>query len=408
MAGLVKFLLIKGISQNLWKNIHHTLELLLVAELTHRTPVIFWGTNCYFKDMICNNAFDLYFEPVSPYTIYDVINTEYTYYPPMWKHNNLMTDDPNKSTRSFRNAGDLIGSTADVIVSDISMPVKMLMPFIPKEHPTYGMTPYQIYHYLFDKYIKLLPDVDDAVKAFSRNYLQKREPILAVHMPGEFSLDIYPNIREHLNYALLNRLNNINMYLHPQKLKLRSDKFQVDDTIHQHQVVRFLKLSDREDPYKVYHPEIRSIVGKFNVEKIFLITDREDILEEFKKTYGSLLVANQYERVRKNDVTPTAQMENHLNMRSRGIESIIDAYSAANCDYFIGYGFSNLSHAVTQIRVWPETNMKLTYWMIKKIYNFTYDFVKTGRYAPEEADKKKRLLMKIARNSLEKVRRAFR
>lgn len=401
-----RFLLIKAISHNLWKNVHHLMELLLVAELTGRTPVVYWGTNCLYNEVIHNNAFDLYFEPISPYTIYDVIQPEFTYYPPIWKYDNLTSDDPDKSRRMYRNIGDIMGSNANVVVSDMNIFVKHMIPLITKEHPVYGMTPLQIYRYLFSKYLKIKPDIEEEIQRLYDIKFENAGPILAIHIPGDFTLDIYPQIREYNNLNMLYHPENLNMLYHPNKLQ-RSDRFQVDETIHLHEIVRLFKVTQSGDPYKLYQPEINNILGKFNINKIFLITDREDILEEYTKLYGPMLIYNNYERVYKNDPGKFEHLENHLNKRSKGLDIIKDTYLASKCDFFIGYGFSNLSHAVTHLKDWSETNIKLTYWMFEKLYNFSYEFMKTGRYSPEEADGKYRLLSQIAGNSIKRIQRVF-
>ena len=43
------------------------------------------------------------------------------------------------------------------------------------------------------------------------------------------------------------------------------------------------------------------------------------------------------------------------------IEVIKDTYLAAQCDFFIGNGYSSLSNTVMRLKDWPETNIKLLY-----------------------------------------------
>ena len=143
-----RFLLIKSSSAGLWENIHHVIVMMLAAELTDRTPVVFWGTNCLLDGKIYNDAFSLYFEPVSPYTVYDVMNSRYTYYPPIWKNDNLMSDDPDRESNVYRNIGDMLASGANVVVSDTSASVRQLIPWISAGHAMYGLTPLMMYRRL--------------------------------------------------------------------------------------------------------------------------------------------------------------------------------------------------------------------------------------------------------------------
>jgi hypothetical protein len=100
-----RFLLIKGLNTNFWINAHQTLEMLLAAE------------SCY------KSAFDMYFEPVSPYPIEDVPRQDFTYDPPDWRYDNLTADDLGRLTRMYRNAGQIMDSHSNVVVNDISLPV---------------------------------------------------------------------------------------------------------------------------------------------------------------------------------------------------------------------------------------------------------------------------------------------
>lgn len=393
-----RFLLIKASSASLWENVHHVVVMLLAAELMGREPVIFWGTNCLHEGRIYNDAFSLYFEPVSQYTIYDVMRPRYTYYPPIWKHDNLMSDDPDRDSNIYRNIGDMIASNANVVVSDTSISVKQLFPWINAAHEMYGLTPLMIYRRLMNRYIRLKPDIANTIEAFCNNKIRSAQPVLAVHMPGDFTLGIYPQISA---FTKLNVSYHTNLHI------TRSDVFEVDETVDQHQNVRLIDAAKPQDPYKVFHPEIHKTLGKFAIKHLFLLTDREDILDEFVNEYGSMVIYNDYERDAAGNASSEEKLETFLNKRSKGIEILTDTFAAAACSFFIGYGSSSLSHAVTELREWPETNFKLHYWMFDKLYNFTYKLAKTGRNAPEEADGRYRLIVKNAGNSLRRIARVF-
>lgn len=398
-----RFLLIKAGSHNLWANVNHLMEQLLAAELTKRIPVVYWGTNCLYNGNIHNNAFDMYFEPISPYSINDVIRPEYTYYPPIWKYDNLMSEDPDRLKRLYRNTGDMMQSEADVVVSDVETPMKHMTYWITSDHPAYGLTPIQIYRHLFYKYLKIKPDIKKEIRRFYDLKMKNEDSVLAVHMPGDFTQGIYPQIEVFNRFIRLNMLKHNEVHSH----KDRKDLFQYDDTGYMHEIARIINAAKSQDPYSLYFPEIDKILGKFSIRKIFLITDREDIIEEYKKAYGSMLIFNDYERIHKNDAGNTSHMENHLNKRGKGVERIKDAYLASKCDFFIGYGSSNLSHAVTRLKDWSETNIKLTYWMFEKLYNFSYEFMKTGRHSPEEADGIASMFVKQAGDSFKRMQRVL-
>ena len=93
-----KFLLVKAWGFGFWSDVDHVLGQLLLSEMTGRIPVIHWGKNSLFRSDKCDNAFDLYFEPVSQNTIYDLENASLTFYPPKWHYNNINEEELNKWT----------------------------------------------------------------------------------------------------------------------------------------------------------------------------------------------------------------------------------------------------------------------------------------------------------------------
>ena len=117
-------------------------------------------------------------------------------------------------------------------------------------------------------------------------------------------------------------------------------------------------------PNEIYHSEIKKYIEKYNIKRIFLLTDCEDTLKEYQKIYGSMLVFTECKRI-SGDGLPS-HLENPMVKRRRGIEVIKDTYLASRCEFFIGNDFSKLSNTVTHIRDWQENCYKLLYWKYKK------------------------------------------
>lgn len=78
-----RFLLIKSWGCGFWSDVDHVMGQLLAAELTNRIPIVYWGPNSLYAGSFQSNAFELYFEPVSNYSIHDIAWAGYTYYPPV-------------------------------------------------------------------------------------------------------------------------------------------------------------------------------------------------------------------------------------------------------------------------------------------------------------------------------------
>ncbi len=305
-----RFLLIKSWGCGFWSDVDHVMGQLLAAEVTNRIPVIYWGSNSLYAGDFQANAFDLYFEPVSNFTIQDIAWPGYTYYPPIWNSKNIMVEDLDKIAWAYRNLGDMMSADASVLVSDVHYFIRPIIPYIPKDHWAYGMTAHQIYRGLFDKYLKLKPDIEAEIQDFYNTNLKDKGLLLGVHIRGG------DKVREVENLARLN---------------------------------------------KRYYIEINRYIRKYGIKKILLLTDCEDIIKEFQRRYGDMLVFTDCRRGQLNDTNNAAHLQNYHNKRRKGIEIIKDTYLAAKCDFFIGNGYSNVSYTVKRLKDWPEDHIQLFY-----------------------------------------------
>jgi hypothetical protein len=345
-----RFLLIKAWSYILWSDVEHVLSQLLIAELTDRIPVVYWPTHCLHNGFVHTNGFELYFEPVSNYTIFDVAKPEYTFYPPIWDQDNLLMDDPDKETWVYRNIGDIMSSKENVVVGDVYFDIYNLIPFIKKGNPAYGMTVNQIYSYLFTKYIRLKQDIDTEIQGFYNSWLRDEKPVLAVHVCGAEKERVF-DIKNEKEQS----------YRYISKSYKKSEKDPMQKPV---KVSRFGRRRRIMEPNRPYHEEIKKYIDKYDIKKIFLLTNSEEVLEEYRQKYGSMLVAADCKR-NPPDAGPSF-LENYIIKRRRGIEIIKDTYLAAKCDFFIGSDFSSLSHTVTRMKDWPADNVRLLFWKLWK------------------------------------------
>ncbi len=305
-----RFLLIKSWGCGFWSDVDHVMGQLLVAELTNRIPVVYWGSNSLYSESFKTNAFELYFEPVSNYTIQELCQPGFTYYPPIWNSNNLAVEDLDKITWAYRNLGDLMSSNANVVVSDTHYFIRPIIPFIPKTHWAYGMTAHQIYRCLFDKYIRLKPDIQEEIQQFYDEFMKGSDPILAVHIRGGDKVKEVENL-SHLN--------------------------------------------------KRYHQIVKQFVKRFDIQKILLLTDCEEILSDFRKRYGPMVIYTDCKRGQLNDTKNAPHLTSYSERRRKGIEVIKDTYLATRCTFFIGNGYSNVSYTIKRLKDWPDSNIVLFY-----------------------------------------------
>ncbi len=305
-----RFLLIKSWGCGFWSDVDHVMGQLLVAEITNRIPVIYWGTNSLYGESFKTNAFELYFEPVANYTVHDIVRPEYTYYPPIWNFSNVMIEDLDKVAWAHRNLGEMINSDANVVVSDVHYFIRPIINFIPSEHWAYGMNAHQIYRFLFDKYLRLKPDILQEIDEFYAKEMKDGRPLLGIHIRGG------DKVREVENLSHLN---------------------------------------------KQYHMKIKEFISRYKIEKLLLLTDCKEMVDDFLERYGSRVVYTDCRRGFINATGDAPHLQDYTIKRRKGIEIIKDTYLAAKCDFFIGNGYSNVSYTVKRLKDWPEENMVLFY-----------------------------------------------
>ena len=310
----MRFLLIKAYGWGFWADMEHLIGQLLIAELTNRIPVVHWGMNSLYSDTISTNGFELYYKPISPFSLRDVLRPEHTFYPPIWNFKNALVEDLDKTSAMYRDLGNLMKSDADVVVSDIHSFPRPILEYIPKNHWAYGMTPILIYRRIINKYLQLKPDITKEIDDFYNQHMKAQGLVLGVHVRGT------DKVIEVANLPALNRK---------------------------------------------YHAEIRRHISEYGIKKIFLMTDSIKFLKEYRRLYGDMIITTDCNRS-SGSADKAVQIENYVDRRRKGIEIIKDTYLAARCDYFIGNGYSNVSFAVNRLKDWPTEHIILFYNTLKQ------------------------------------------
>jgi len=293
---------------------------LLAAELTNRIPVVYWGMESLYSESITTNAYELFFEPVSNFSVHEIVRPEYSFYPTVWNSENILAEDSDRYKMEGRDLKSLMKSEANIVVSDIYYPLSSILAWTNRAHWSFGKTPYQVYRYLYDKYLKLKPEVKREIKKYINTTPNFRDekPILGIHCRSN---------------AIVN------------------------------------EVAQLYDLNELYKPYIWHFIERYNIRHIFLITDSRKILKDYRKLYdknGMLLYTDSKKRPLKERI-PTF-LQDYPNKRHKGvelvkdtIEVIKDTYLAAQCDFFIGNGYSSLSNTVLRLKDWSETNIKLLY-----------------------------------------------
>ncbi|MGE5613973.1 MAG: O-fucosyltransferase family protein [Bacillota bacterium] len=302
-----KFLLIREIAAGLWNEMHHVLTQLLAAEILKRIPVVYWGKGSLYASSDGSNAFGQFFQPVSGYSAQDLAKEEFSFYPKRWNASNILLPNTHANGDEGQGSDYPALCEADVFVSDNYIDVEKIIPLMPEEYPLYGLNRRELFYRLMQKYIRLQKEAQAFIDAFYDENM-KGAAFLAVHMRS-------------------------------------SDK--IAEVKHLHE------LNSR------YAPEIEKVLRANPGIRIFFMTDCIEILEEYKKRYGDILIHTDCRRVHRDG--QGVHFQECPDNKRKGFEIIRDTWLAARCDFFIGNGYSNVSMAISELKNWENDRIKLLY-----------------------------------------------
>ncbi|MEB2628199.1 O-fucosyltransferase family protein [Peribacillus frigoritolerans] len=305
-----RFLLIKSWSCGFWSAMEHVSGALLMAELTGRIPVVFWGADSLYASEapLIKDAFTMYYQPISQYTIDDVEKENFMYYPFRWNKSNLRFPGEVHLT-DLDNVPDLFSRPENVLVSSIHTGIHYFQHLIKENHPVYGLDFHDKHRYIFRKYFKLQPYLSDEIEKFYNENMKDKHPVLGVHVRGNDKIVERPHLNQ-LNAAYFSEI----------------------------------------DKYLEINPSA----------SIFLLTDSESILEKYKVLYGNKVIHTDSIRTESESVYESVHVGlPHCSKRQKGIDIVKDTYLATKCDHFIGASYSNVSLAIYRLKEWPKGTITL-------------------------------------------------
>ena len=292
-----KFLFIKSWGYEFWSDAHHLASQILLAELTHRIPIIRWGSNFVHDDGTGRENFTAYFDPINDANIND-IPVEASIYPPKWNRDNISQENLNKwSGQHSRLAAQFIFSRAeDLVVSDFYSTLYSIIPWIDRSSAYFGKSEDILYGEIFQKYFKINDRILKQANNFFDFYMNGKTWV-AVHVPVPANTDDISSLRKNA---------------------------------------------------EMVYPYIDLVLKKNPQMEIFLLTDSHEIVLFFKSRYGKKIL------------TPKDQDTQFLItlgqtpiiVKKAGDEKVIASYLATKCDIFLGRKDSNLSLAIYSLKNW--------------------------------------------------------
>jgi len=219
-----KFFLINSWGSGLGFDLLYLMQQLLLAELTERKPVVYWGANSLYNDNPDNDCFIEYFEPISDLTIDDVSVFLPDVFPRHWQKRNLKDyirrtrwlNTHNKQQYKIGGAY-FLNRPEKLLVSGEYSSVGMLRPWLTNKHRYEDAMVGDIYRDLLRRYIRPKQHLYDKANAF----LQKnfgRQAYIAVHLRGtdkhnEKQSQSIVNINNDLIQKVKNLANDLPIFL---------------------------------------------------------------------------------------------------------------------------------------------------------------------------------------------------
>jgi Alpha-(1,6)-fucosyltransferase N- and catalytic domains len=343
-----KFLVIRAYPAGMGSCLRHVINGLIYAELTQRIPVVFWKQESLYYEAnenlheLENNAFEYYFQPISSYSLDDIVDKNYTYFPPHWNDFNIgHTHEPSFFSPPFALPCTLTfsGSNADVLVSAYWQETGLIQQIIPEDNHLKRLSYGEIYNYYFKKYIRLKEHIIGQIGSFYAKYMCGYN-MLGVHVRRTDKVDeiVLPNLS------------------------------------------RYIKA-------------INTYIKSVNNAQIFLATDSNDVIEKFRKIYDNKIVFT--DCIRSDDSSPI-----HLtsgSKRLKGEQILIDMYLLGKCNFYIGLYFSNITPVVIWMLKDPNASKNESTFISEGIPERFKKFI-------SDSDKKYKYGIKKALNKIKRFR----
>jgi protein O-GlcNAc transferase len=317
LSAAPRYLVIREWGFGFWSDVSHVLGGLLLAEVTGRIPLTWWGRESLFSHGADGDAFQFYFQPVSNVTLQDVPDSGF--FPPRWNKDNLKTTGPAK-WQGRHGPVYFINRPEAVAVLDFFAAMPNVMPWLPPAHPLHGKPVEVVYRALADKYLKPRSDIVAACDAFFDQHL-KGAPFVAAHLRG-------------------------------------GDKFKED-----------------ENAQAVNEAILSALAQTDPSWRILLLTDDARCLGKAQNRFGNRVIATPCQRSGEDQGVHLLSTTNRV---QAGREAMIDAYLALRAERFIGNGLSNVSAMIAVLRHWPADACILFGPSILKDRSFALYRKKTG------------------------------
>ncbi|MGH1428683.1 MAG: hypothetical protein ACRBEE_12140 [Arenicella sp.] len=190
LAPEERYFLIHSWGSGLGFDLLYLMQQLLIADLSDRKPIVYWGSNSLYNDDPNEDCFVKYFDPISDMTIDDLDQYMPDVYPAHWQKRDLRdyvrrTRWRNKINNQQYKVGGLyfLNRSEKVIVGGEYASVGMLRPWLANGHRYSGTLVGDIYRDLVRRYIRPKQYLQDRANQFIQHSFSG-SAFIAIHIRG--------------------------------------------------------------------------------------------------------------------------------------------------------------------------------------------------------------------------------
>lgn len=186
----VRYLLIHAWGSGMGFDLMHLLQQLLLAEMTDRTPVVYWGKSSVYNATPHEDCFTRFFEPISNVCFDQLEPLHASVYPEYWQSRPLndflrRTRWRNKINKQLYRITPLyyLARAEPLLVAGEFTNITTMLPWLNANSDYKGLSVTDVYRRLMTKFIKPKPSLQAKADDFVKQCFNSA-PFIAIHLRG--------------------------------------------------------------------------------------------------------------------------------------------------------------------------------------------------------------------------------
>ncbi len=300
VGGTPRYLLINAWGGEMGTELLYLMQQLLLAEMTHRIPIVYWGSTCLYNDDPSVDCYGNFFKPLNGLDLGELYPLQGQAFPKLWRARAL--SDAGQVSR-WRNADNgqiyrltgvhYLNRAEALAVAGEFTSIKKLLLWLGPHSEWAKLSVCDVYRGLLKRYLRPTANLLEQANSFI-NYTFTGQPFVAIHLRGT------------------------NKHHEQEASAIRSINDELIDQLH----------------------------SRHQEERIFVISDDSREIDRMRQRFGARVKF--IDAIRSNSDTIGA-LHDTRQKRKIGNEVLLDVLIAARAQRFYGCGFSNLACLISYL-----------------------------------------------------------